>query len=153
MPLIYKKGDALNADCDILVHACNCKGIWGRGIAKQIREKYPIAFALYHTYCLTNAKNALGKSFTITSAYGKPNIACLFTSIDYGSKTDSPKKILKATESALDNLLETARDGTVYASPKFNAGLFNVPWEQTEKILLEKLEKHPNIVWEIYDLA
>lgn len=43
------KGDILrlakNGDYDVIVHGCNCFGIFGAGIAKQIRMQYPHAYA------------------------------------------------------------------------------------------------------------
>ncbi|RHZ61505.1 ADP-ribose 1''-phosphate phosphatase [Aspergillus turcosus] len=34
-----------------LIHACNCQGSWGKGIAKAFKDKYPAAFAIYRSHC------------------------------------------------------------------------------------------------------
>ncbi|RHZ45791.1 ADP-ribose 1''-phosphate phosphatase [Aspergillus thermomutatus] len=34
-----------------LIHACNCHGSWGKGIAKAFKDKYPAAFAIYRSHC------------------------------------------------------------------------------------------------------
>ena len=40
-------GDLLKSGCDIICHQVNEYGVMGAGIAKQIKEKYPKAFADY----------------------------------------------------------------------------------------------------------
>lgn len=42
------KGDLLEADLDYYCHQVNCQGKMGSGIAKSIREKWPI---VYKEYC------------------------------------------------------------------------------------------------------
>ncbi|GIK04924.1 ADP-ribose 1'-phosphate phosphatase [Aspergillus viridinutans] len=34
-----------------LIHACNCQGSWGKGIATAFKDKYPAAFAIYRSHC------------------------------------------------------------------------------------------------------
>jgi ADP-ribose 1''-phosphate phosphatase len=151
--LEYRKGDLVKEMPvgGYLLHSCNARGIWGSGIAKQIKEKYPQSFKEYNTTCLRYLKEGdtpVGEYF-ITSE----NIICLFTSYDYGKKVDSPKQILLATESALSSLVLSKKDIEIH-SPKINSGLFGVPWEQTEQIIIDVLALFPNkgirwIVWEL----
>lgn len=41
------KGDLLDVKYGIIGHSCNCQGAFNSGVAKQVREKYPIAFREY----------------------------------------------------------------------------------------------------------
>lgn len=41
---IVEDQDLLEFKCDIFCHQVNCQGRMGSGIAKQIRNKYPIVF-------------------------------------------------------------------------------------------------------------
>ncbi|PGG96280.1 ADP-ribose 1''-phosphate phosphatase [Helicocarpus griseus UAMH5409] len=34
-----------------LIHACNCQGSWGKGIAEAFREKYPAAYQIFRVHC------------------------------------------------------------------------------------------------------
>lgn len=43
----FFNGDLLKSGCDIICHQVNEYGFMGAGIAKQIKEKYPKAFADY----------------------------------------------------------------------------------------------------------
>ena len=51
MIIQYKKGDLLNCfedgECDVIAHCCNCQGVMGSGIAAQIKDIYPEAYASY----------------------------------------------------------------------------------------------------------
>ncbi|KAJ5188086.1 Appr-1-p processing [Penicillium cf. griseofulvum] len=35
-----------------LIHACNCQGVWGAGIARAFYERYPAAYKIYRNHCL-----------------------------------------------------------------------------------------------------
>ena len=47
MEIIYKIGNLLNAQTDVIAHQVNCQGVMGSGVAKQIRDKWPIVFEKY----------------------------------------------------------------------------------------------------------
>lgn len=46
--LIHRKGNLLDlaeqGEFDFVVHGCNCQNIMGGGIAKEIRERFPLAY-------------------------------------------------------------------------------------------------------------
>ena len=125
----YIEDDLFNAsDKLLLVHACNCQGVWGSGVAALFKRKFPKEFLIYMNYCIdNNVKDIIGTAL-ITNRVG-----CLFTSKDYGQNIDSLKEILMNTEKSLDELL---KNNTMdIAMPKINSGLFKVPWEETEKVI------------------
>ena len=43
----FVQGDLLKSNCDFICHQVNCQGKMNSGIAKQIREKWPV---VYHNY-------------------------------------------------------------------------------------------------------
>ncbi|KAI1908881.1 ADP-ribose 1''-phosphate phosphatase [Ophidiomyces ophidiicola] len=46
------QGDLFDApDNAVLIHACNCQGSWGKGIAAIFRNKYPAAYRIYRAHC------------------------------------------------------------------------------------------------------
>ncbi|KAE8392310.1 ADP-ribose 1''-phosphate phosphatase [Aspergillus alliaceus] len=46
------QGDLFDApDGAALIHACNCLGSWGNGIARAFTQKYPAAYGIYRTHC------------------------------------------------------------------------------------------------------
>lgn len=43
----YMNGNLLESGCDYICHQVNCQGKMGSGIAKQIRDKWPIVYEQY----------------------------------------------------------------------------------------------------------
>lgn len=76
--MIFVKGDLLKGQTNIIMHQVNCKGVWGAGLAKQIRDKYPNAFVDYKRLCDEKGSKLLGhsriwisKDRTIFSIFGQ----------------------------------------------------------------------------------
>ncbi|KAL1953134.1 hypothetical protein VTO42DRAFT_3569 [Malbranchea cinnamomea] len=46
------EGDLFDVpDGAVLIHACNCQGSWGKGIAEAFKTTYPAAFRIYRAHC------------------------------------------------------------------------------------------------------
>lgn len=146
----------------LLVHACNCHGVWGGGIALEFAKRYPGAFKSYQAVCEMAERmskegwknNLPGKGIWIPDGNEESEgwIGCLFTSEGFGNTKDSTKEILFHTTLAVYDLLKCYHElhfqGETIYSNKFNSGLFGVPWEETEYIL-EKLTDDVN--WVVCD--
>ncbi|KAJ7141379.1 hypothetical protein C8R44DRAFT_603863 [Mycena epipterygia] len=135
--ITHVKADIFAAPAgSILVHACNTKGSWGAGIAVVFQEKYPGAFAKYKNTCKKEGAALLGTCLLIRGE--QHDVACLFTSKDYGRRVDSAADILAATKLAVADLLKQNVDPVKELhSCRFNSERFGVPWEETEKVLAE----------------
>lgn len=147
----YYKGDLFSAagKDTALIHACNCKGSWGAGIALQFKKRYPDAFTRYNKLCKQYGDELLGFSIEY---YNQQLMYFLFTSKGYGKNTDSEKQILNNTKNCIENLLSGGFPEEIEIhSPKINAGLFRVPWSKTAKIIEEQLEKYPKIKWVVWE--
>jgi ADP-ribose 1''-phosphate phosphatase len=130
----------------LLVHACNCMGRWGSGIAKVFAEKKSKAYVEYQHLCSRGVTPGMADILS-------ENVGVLFTSKGYASTVDSPAQILTATRLAVNDLLAKCRSeglSLVYSN-KFNSGLFKVPWVDTEKVLAEVLSGYPEIEWVVCD--
>lgn len=148
------QGNIFNApDNSILIHACNCQGVWGSGIAAAFRQHYPKASQQYARYCDRGQKAKTGTALLIPpSETSGPRhyIGCVFTSTHYGRRKDAPGKILRNTGLALRELMEQigelGKTGPVgeLRICQINSGAFNVPWERTMAIL-EGLEVEESV--------
>lgn len=153
--LQYKRGDLFSASGPniVLVHACNCKGSWGAGIATQFRRNFPLAHKDYQELCHKHDSRLLGMG-----VYHKRNdstetpVGYLFTSLNYGKAKDSKHNILKNTKKSITCLLNVLPKDTEVCSPKINAGLFAVPWEETEQVIVQCLKTRPDVKWTVYEL-
>lgn len=145
--LTYEKRDVFSAPPgSILVHACNCRGVWGSGVAAGFKSRFLSAYRAYQAACLCAKDTALGDAFL----WGDNDfeIGCLMTSRGYGADVDPPGKILESTALAVAELLRQIDGRTVEVySPKINSGLFKVEWSRTEAVLLDQLKNYPNIKW------
>lgn len=144
----YKKMSLFDAPKNsVLVHACNAKGVWGSGIAKEFKSLFPNAFEEYNKYCNTNLPYHTVGTALVTKPENSYKIGCLITSSDFGARLNAEQLILNHTKHALDNLVENSNE-SVYYSNKFNSGYFKVPWEKTEKLIDDFVKKY-NKVWVI----
>ena len=146
MTVVEKVGDLFDApDEAVLIHACNCIGSWGAGIAAAFKMRYPEAFIEYRQHCRSNeVENLNGSALLIPPLEEdgpKHFIGCLFTSRRPGKGRDSPEEILENTETAMVDLMQQIALKPEISEIRMchiNSGLFNVPWENT-KSLIEKL--------------
>jgi len=74
-------GDLLKSNLPLIAHQTNCLGVMGGGIAKAIRNKWPIVYDQYLHYC--NEKNKsralLGNcQICVTGDESIPHVANLF---------------------------------------------------------------------------
>lgn len=51
MEIVYKTGNLLDAQTDVIAHQVNCQSVMGSGVAKQIKEKWPRVYDSYVSYC------------------------------------------------------------------------------------------------------
>lgn len=53
------ESDIFEGNTDVIIHQVNCQGVMGSGIAKQVKNKFPIAFSAYKTLCDFSDKTSL----------------------------------------------------------------------------------------------
>lgn len=99
--VIHINGDLLEADVQLIAHQTNCMGVMGRGIAAQIKTKYPEIYNQYKEFCNSyiNSKNLLGQCQIIKLDDNK-YIANLFGQYNY-----QPKNIRHTDYGALQHAL------------------------------------------------
>ncbi|KZF24042.1 hypothetical protein L228DRAFT_244910 [Xylona heveae TC161] len=153
-------GDIFKApDNSVLIHACNCLGSWGGGVALRMKQLYPHAHSVYQSRLrditsgrCRSAHDALAQCILVPPQPGdaprKHWLACLHTSIGHGRNVDPADSILEATQCAFGDFYTQVDDhqkavakgkklpkmGRIF-SVKLNSGLFGVPWEDTRKMI------------------
>jgi ADP-ribose 1''-phosphate phosphatase len=127
--VVHRSGDLFSAlPCGYLAHACNCEGAWNSGVAYLFRQKFPASFKEYNVFC---AEGASPGDVLVCNEEGGYQVICLLTSKSYGAAVDPPQSILAATATAVAQL----PSDRAINMPRINAGLFKVPWEDTERVL------------------
>lgn len=82
----FKHGDILTSDADIICQQVNCQGAMGKGLAKQVRDKYPHVYNQYRNFiqfCNVAQHTPLGLVNLAESEKGKW-IANCFGQNNYG---------------------------------------------------------------------
>lgn len=79
------KGDVLSADADVIVHQVNCRAKMGSGVAKQVRERFPIVYKEYMSLCdsYKDKDKLLGVVQYVDIGDGR-TVANMFAQLDYG---------------------------------------------------------------------
>ena len=87
MAVHYKSGNLLDAPVDYICHQVNCQGRMGSGIAKQIRERWPVVYehymTLYNTKGIDVRYELLGE-IQVVNVESNRNIINMFGQESYG---------------------------------------------------------------------
>lgn len=86
MKIIYKNGNLLDAQTDVIAHQVNCQGVMGSGVAKQIREKWTNVYTAYRAeYDLfTDLNKSLLGNCQLVQVNDHQHVANLFGQDKYG---------------------------------------------------------------------
>lgn len=90
--LKHTKGNLIDlaeqGEFDIIVHGCNCQNVMGSGIAKEIRERYPIAYYVDSQYETFSNPIILLGNFSIARGVGNPKLGHRFSIINAYTQLD-----------------------------------------------------------------
>jgi O-acetyl-ADP-ribose deacetylase (regulator of RNase III) len=135
----YVTGDLVKQakDFEVIAHCCNCFCTFGAGIAPQIKNKFPEAFAVD---CATPKGDAskLG-TITYTVQQTTPVVVNLYGQYDF--KKSYPGEVMvdyKALRSSL-KLMKAKFSGKTFGLPMIGAGLAGGDWAIIEKIIEEEM--------------
>lgn len=149
--ILYKRGDILKSEETFIIHGCNCFNTMGAGIAAQIKQMYPEAYAMD---CLTSKgdKAKLGQYTVATGQYNPhghlTTIVNLYTQFAYGRGLQLDYEVLYSGM----RLICTEHPSQLrMAMPKIGCGLAGGKWEVVESILAAVAEEFERIFY-IYEL-
>lgn len=130
------QGDLLNAKADVICHQVNCKGVMGAGLARKIRNKFPLIVGPYKAACYVSGEHLLGTvQYFHTPVYA---IANLFAQDDYGSgKCHTDYDALK---SCFRRLAIAWPDGVIAVPYNLGCGLAGGDWNKVYALLKEVFE-------------
>lgn len=121
-----KQGNILSNNSGIIVHGCNAQGVMGSGIALQIKETYPEAYAVYKQCEVTKGLN-LGEYSTVdVGDIREFYIVNMITQQNYGKdgkKYVSYDAIHDGFTKLFTRLEENSRQDLIVRFPAIGAGL------------------------------
>lgn len=147
----YRKGNLLDVTSGVIAHGVNCQGVMGSGVAKAIREKYPIVYEEYRKDVnswiegFSSTGGQLGrvqfvpisKVLVIANCFTQDFYGTLKRHVNYDAVASSFYKLNKRRD--------------FYGQlniPKIGAGLGGGDWNVIESIIKSEY-KDDVIVWEL----
>lgn len=111
----------------VICQQVNCRNVMGAGIAKAIKEKYPIVETKYHeSFKDKKAEDLFGK-ISIIPIGANLYIANIYSQLDYGNPTQTGKIYTDKNKlvSAVNAICSKYKDIPVYLpySHKYNTGI------------------------------
>ena len=151
------KGDLLEADLNYYCHQVNCQGKMGSGIAKSIKEKWPIVYDKYieaFNYAkgltLINISDYLLGSIDIVEVEKDKNIINMFAQEYYGYDGRRYTSY-DAFWSCLGEIKTNIPKGSKIGFPKgIGCGLGGANWQVIETMICEMLDDDYKVY--IYEL-
>lgn len=137
-------GNVVDVEEGIIVHGCNAHGVMGSGVAKAIRDKWPIVYEVYKRYF---AKEGLelgdviwvmvnphkGRDLIVVNAITQDRFGGPERHANYFAIRKAFRKLCQITE-------EFATYGIHF--PLIGAGLANGRWDIISKIIDETVPDH-----------
>lgn len=142
----YVNGDLLASNLKVIAHGCNCQGVMGSGIARQIRNKWP---NVYEVYKLRHSVMGLdlGTILPIRTLDGRIVVNCM-TQDNFGQDSkqyasyDAIERCIVAINSNVD-IWEVTEVGF----PKIGAGLGKGDWDRIEDIIVRNAKNFIPVVY------
>ena len=142
----YITKDLTTVTHGIVAHGCNCKGKMGAGVAKAIREKWPVAYEEYldllrHLYY--NDISPLGVVGFVPvhrDFVSEIVVANMLTQLNYGRehiRYADPKAIKKATTLVVKRAV---RDGLPVYMSKVGCNLGGLDWDTDVRPIIETID-------------
>jgi O-acetyl-ADP-ribose deacetylase (regulator of RNase III) len=138
----FLTGDLIASSETAIGHGCNLRGVWGAGIARQMRSTYPSAFESHRLHV---AQGDLG-GFDVYMGSGR-TVVNLYTQPRPG-RCASLAAIFASVSTALPCLAALGHD--TLALPRIGAGLGGLHWIDVEDVLLDAEAACPSVGLVIY---
>ena len=160
LKIIEKDGDITQSKSNFICHCVNCQGKMGSGVAKALKEKYPLVFSAYNGFVQENGigRNLLGKIQVVQVTNDDINVVNMFCQEYYGydgRKYVSYDAIVVAFNKLCDYFLskKTNTDMIISIPYKFGSGLAGGNWNIVKEIITQTLITYnlkQNIILEIW---
>lgn len=148
-------GNLFDTEADYLCHQVNCQGKMGSGVAKQIKERYPLAYMFYKKWCddCTDSSKLLGQTQIVMVSDGatRPMAVCNLFAQDMYGYNGKCYTSYTAFQSCLLKLKAGIPPGSTIAMPyKIGCGLGGGDWTVVLKMIEKTLgDAHTVELWRL----
>lgn len=153
MKIKYVTGDMLEGSEHLIAHGCNAQGVMGSGVAKAIRDRYPLAFTQYRA---VYEKTGITVGDVITVMCPGRVVFDVITQEFYGR---NPNRVyvsydgLRRAFSTINDCplvrlrTEAMGEPEPIAMPLIGAGLANGKWSIISQIIEEEATRFQPVVY------
>ena len=133
MKIEYVSGDLMQTSERVIIHGCNSHGVMGSGVARLIRDQFPVA---YHVYRNSYLQDGLSLGTIVWAETCGKIIGNAITQRNYGRVQDIYVDY-DAVRSAMKNVNAYCVEHGIarVAMPKIGAGLGGGDWIVIAKII------------------
>ncbi len=143
------KDDITKVKTGIVAHGVNCQGAMGSGVAKAIKEKWPVIFEEFKKQ--DTGKKMLGRAHLIPIA-PKLWVANCYTQQYYGRDGKKYASIDAITES-MDKVFNFASHNDLIVSmPKIGCGLGGLSWDKEVVMVIGELASKHDVEVHVYEI-
>lgn len=142
----YVQGDLLASNLKVIAHGCNCHGVFGAGIALQIKNKWPNVYEVYRLkYQVLGLE--LGTILPVRTLDDRIVVNCM-TQQDFGNTAR-----VYVDYSAVESCIAAINDHvdawgvSEVGLPKIGAGLANGNWNRIEDIIVRNAKNFIPVVY------
>lgn len=153
MEIIYKTGNLLDAQTDVIAHQVNCQGVMGSGVAKYIREKWSNVFEEYKKYCDDIWSHQVFGTCLLVSIDNEQYVANLFGQSRYGKngkRYTNYEALYKALESLVAQMVDVNKKSVAFPY-KMSSDRGGADWNVV-LAMIESIFKDTDITIEIWSL-
>lgn len=114
-------GNLLYIDADIICQQVNCQGVMGAGLAKAIREKWPVVYSEYKKLCDSKTPEELLGKIQLIRVEPNKYVLNIFGQLGYGR--DKVYTDYSALEEAFKSIEKDFKDYTIAMPELLGCGL------------------------------
>lgn len=150
MSLKFVLGDITKSDADYICHQVNCQGVMGSGVAKAIKDKWPVVYTDYRRFFYESNKPLLNQ-IQIVAVSTEQSVINMFAQEYYGYDRNQYTSY-DAFWKCLNKIKNTVPKGSKIAFPsKIGCCRGGANWKVILTMISEVLESEYNVeIWE-YD--
>ena len=145
----FVKGDMFDTKYDAYVNPVNCKGVMGKGLALEFKNRYPMNFKMYKDIC-SQDKLKPGYIYWCRDLE-TDQIILNFATKDHWKDPSRIEWIEAGCNRLKDYLKENPHKIKNIAIPKLGCGLGGLNWNDVRYILLTSFEDLYNVDIYIYE--
>lgn len=146
---IIKNSNIFNSKCQTLVNTVNCVGVMGKGLALEMKKRYPLMFEQYKTFCDENLID-IGKLWIYNHIVEKETVKKILNFPTKKHWKDSSE--YDYIEQGMKKFVETYKNKNIssIAFPMLGCNNGGLNKDVVLEILTKYLIKCENLIVEIY---